>query len=217
MAVITVDIAVRNRQRKRKMKPRESESPNDTNAVLIAIDPGETTGWSLIIVDPVCLSEPNEKVLGNIMVHQHGEVNEYRGNGHIRNDGESIMCDDLAYLINSWPDSAVVIENFILRQKRKDRSLLSPVRVTAKLEQKLWEEGRTYFLQQPADAKTLATDERLKLWGMYNAVGGLEHARDADRHAILFLRRAKASARLRMDAWPHLYGKDGPYYGQKEN
>jgi hypothetical protein len=31
------------------------------------------------------------------------------------------------------------------------------------------------------------------------------HARDADRHAVYFLREAKAKQDVRMRAWPHLF------------
>lgn len=210
MGVIAVDIRQDPPKPKRRRK-RDSEKPNTAIASVVAIDPGETTGWSLIVVDPICLVDPSEKVLANILQHQHGQVDEYRGNGHIPNEGESMMCTDLAGLLDSWPDAAVIIEDFILMQKRKDRSLLSPVRITAKLELRLWENGRTYFRQQPGDAKNTCTDERLRAWGMYETEGALEHARDADRHAILFLRRATQSRRLRAAAWPHLYGRGAPY------
>jgi hypothetical protein len=38
------------------------------------------------------------------------------------------------------------------------------------------------------------------------------HARDADRHAILFLRKAKTKRAFRELAWPHLFGQRGAYW-----
>jgi hypothetical protein len=207
MGVINVDIS----EEKTKVTRRTRDRPSTTIAALIAIDPGETTGWSLMTVDPICLSDPHAKVLANILSHQHGEVDEKRGPEKFPNDGECLMVDSLVALIHSWPHAAVVIEDFTLRIKNKSRSLLSPVRVTAKLEQELWRNGRIYFKQTPNDAKTACNDERLRRWGMYEREGGLEHARDADRHAMLFLRRCTQSRRLRENAWPHLFKRGAPY------
>lgn len=113
--------------------------------------------------------------------------------------------------IHSWPVAAVVIEDFVLRQMRMDRELLSPVRITSAVGYAMWRKGRDYHVQSPTDAKRVCTDERLKEWGMYDPYGGLRHARDADRHAILFLRKAKQKAAFRAAAWPHLYGAEGAY------
>src|SRR5206468_12988114 len=118
---------------------------------------------------------------------------------------------DLAHFIESWPVAAVVIEDFALRTMRMDRELLSPVRVTSALGYNIWMNGRDYHVQTPADAKRVCTDDRLKAWGMYDPVGNLKHARDADRHAILFLRKAKNNPRFRAMAFPHLYGTRGAY------
>lgn len=127
-----------------------------------------------------------------------------------------MAVDDCHALLESWPFAAVVIEDFIIRRNDQSRSFLSPVRMTAKLEQLIWKDNRTYFRQQPNEAKTTATDARLKDWGMYERDGGLDHARDADRHAITFLRRATQSAQLRAKAWPHLYDVGAPYGAQQK-
>jgi hypothetical protein len=83
----------------------------------------------------------------------------------------------------------VVIEDFVLRERTKDRSLLSPVRITFGLEHELWMSPDNFFTtkQQPSDAKSTVTDDRLKRWGMWTV--GQQHARDATRHLILFLRK----------------------------
>lgn len=82
----------------------------------------------------------------------------------------------------------VVIEDFLLRQRTMDRSLLSPVRLTAMLQGMLMEDTgvdvRT-CLQQPSAAKSVVKDERLKKWGMW--IQGQQHARDACRHLALRL------------------------------
>ena len=215
--ITTIDLAKRTRRRKGYIE--DDEITYDA-ATVIAIDPGGTTGWSLISVHPQSLTEPDADWRDNIFVHQHGEVDcgSHRGNlgtslhSGISTDGEFSGVYDLAKFIYSWPVAAVVIEDFVLGQMRKDRDLLSPVRVTAALGMMLWrKQGRDYHVQSPSDAKRVCTDERLKEWRMYDPYGGLRHARDADRHAILFLRKAKAKKAFRARAWPHLYGDQGAY------
>jgi hypothetical protein len=208
MGVVTVDIAIDRKNRKKRIK----DEPNTSIATVIALDPGETTGWSLISVDPRALSDPaKHKVLSSIYEHQHGQVDSYRGTGKIPNEGECLMADDLCQLIAAWPHAAVIIEKFTIRINDRSHSFLSPVRLISKIEQHLWENNRTYFSQQPNDAKTTITDVRLKDWGMYEKEGGQGHARDADRHAVLFVRKATQSQQLRAQAFPHLFAEGAPY------
>lgn len=214
--ITTVDIT-KNRRRRRGYQ-KESEITYG-EATIIAIDPGGTTGWSLISVHPEALIEPKADVFENIFEHKHGQVDcgSHRGNlgtslhPGISTEGEFSGVYDLVEFIGAWPSAAVVIEDFQLRQKRRDRDLLSPVRITFGIGYALWLEGRDYHVQQPANAKTHASDLRLRQWRMYDSTGGLQHARDADRHAILFLHRAKQKRAFREIAWPHLYGPKGPY------
>jgi hypothetical protein len=214
--IATVDIT---KCRRRRRGYVSNDEITYTEAAVIAIDPGGTTGWSLISVHPESLTEPNADFLDNIFIHQHGQVDcgSHRGNlasslhSGISTDGEFSGVYDLAEFIKSWPVAAVVIEDFTLRTMRMDRELLSPVRVTAALGYSIWLAGKDYHVQSAADAKRTCTDERLKAWRVYDSTGGLQHARDADRHAILFLRKAKSSANFRSVAWPHLYGERGAY------
>jgi hypothetical protein len=82
----------------------------------------------------------------------------------------------------------VVIEDFILRERTQSRDLLAPVRLAAKLDDRLyvtnWRGNLTY--QSPSDAKSIITDERLKQWGLYET--GSPHIRDAWRHLVKRLR-----------------------------
>jgi hypothetical protein len=214
--ITTVDITKFRRRRKGYIKECEITY---SEATVIAVDPGGTTGWSLISVHPQALTEPKADFLDNIFEHQHGQVDcgTHRGNlasslhEGISTDGEFSGIYDLTQFIEAWPVAAVVIEDFTLRQFRMDRELLSPVRITSAIGYSMWLKGREYHVQGPADAKTICTDNRLKEWKMYDPYGGMRHARDADRHAILFLRKAKANSKFRALAWPHLYGPRGAY------
>jgi hypothetical protein len=214
--ITTIDLSKMTRRRRGYIK--EDEITYDS-ATVIAIDPGGTTGWSLIQVPPEAICESDVPILPNIWMHQHGQVDcgSHRGNlasslhAGISTHGEFSGVYDLAAFARAWPVAAVVVEDFTLRQMRMDRELLSPVRVTAALGYELWKTGRDYHVQTPADAKRVCTDDRLKEWGVYDPTGGMQHARDADRHAILFLRKAKTNKQFRALAWPHLFGERGKY------
>lgn len=193
-------------------------------ATVIALDPGGTTGWSVMRVHPESLSDPEVSILNNIQYWTHGQTDcgstkgnlgkeEHRG---ISTTGEAAGVAELVGLVRHWPEACVVIEDFIVRQYNMSRDFLSPVRITAALSQWLWQQKRGYFVQQPAYAKTTVTDERLKDWGLYRSEGGLNHARDADRHAITFLRKCKADNEFRRKAFPHLYAKGAPYFRETD-
>ena len=214
-------------------------------AQVLAFDPGGTTGWSLFEVAPEGISAREEHrqfpLLRNVVRWKHGQIDcgsqrgdlgtsGTGGNGGTRDvsgSGENAGLGEILGLIRSWPYAVVVIEDFVLDAKRFNtgRDLLSPVRLTAGISYDLWLQRRAYYSQSPSIAKTSATDEHLKNWGYYTSKGGLNHARDADRHALTFLRRAaviNAKGRaLRQKAWPHLFGtyvsggieKKGEFYG----
>ncbi len=211
--------------------PREpfvlEESPQMVQ--VLALDPGGTTGWCIITCPPDALLPEGPSVLRSVRRWYFGQVDCGSTRGNLGNSpyagistaGESAGAAVLARHIRNWPGAAVVVESFILRQFSKDQDLLSPQRITAKVEQYLWLDGRNYFTQQPSEAKTSATDERLKEWGFYTSEGGMQHARDATRHALTFLRRASQPGRraveLREAAWPHFYGAGEKYGPARRN
>ena len=175
-------------------------------ATVISIDPGGTTGWSVMCVEPDCLAEADVSVLASIVHYTSGQVD---GN-------ENDQAEALVGLISAWPNAAVVVENFTLRTFKQSRELLSPVRITAKIDyvmhrgiEDVHPAGRRIWLQEPSMAKSTATDARLKEWGLYRREGGEEHARDATRHGITFLRRCSDRPALRHKAFPQLYAADG--------
>jgi len=191
---------------------------------IIGIDPGGTTGWTLMKVPPEALLPEGPSVLRSVKEWRIGQVDCGSTKGNLGNSlyagistaGESAGAAVLGKLLRAYDGSAIVVESFILRQFSKDQDLLSPQRITAKIEQYLYLDGRNYFTQSPSEAKTSATDERLKVWGFYTSEGGMQHARDATRHALTFLRRAsqpgRKAAELRAAAWPWFYAP-GEKYG----
>ena len=75
-------------------------------------------------------------------------------------------------------------ENYTRRPGAYDNNL-EPVYVTAATSAFLWVHDREldFIMAEPSQAKTFATNERLKLWGLYEV--GSEHKRDAYRHLAL--------------------------------
>jgi hypothetical protein len=99
---------------------------------------------------------------------------------------------------------AVVTEKFDNDNPFTDDDVFSPVRINAMLEyarhRRFLNDAR--IVQQTRGmAKSTATDDRLRAWGLYQDTVGSMHKRDAARHLITMLRRARKSARLRDRLW----------------
>lgn len=125
--------------------------------------------------------------------------------------GTAHMLEKVVGLVNP----AVVIEDFILdadkaQSFRGDRSALTPVRLISSLGFGMYWENiqSTLIIQNRTDPKRICTDERLKIWGLYDRNSG-PHARDAVRHAFHFLRTCSGNTlkarEKRWVAWPHLF------------
>jgi hypothetical protein len=186
------------------VKPTKSSQPITKTVVpIIGIDPGGVTGWSLLVLPRKAIGRPRafDSILREKIEWIHGQID--------CREREDEGAFQLRKLIDQWPTAAIVVEDFILRAGRqeKSRDLLSPVRITAKIEHHLWLNDRKMFLQQPSLAKRL-DNERLKTLGVYTSKGGMQHARDADRHVLMFLRRCLDGTKgvaLQQDSWPHLF------------
>lgn len=165
---------------------------------ILGIDGGGTTGWARLTVPRASVygSEP-----GKILSWDQGQ---FYGDENRQVDEICRLARETQSLdYNIGP--AIVVEDFILSTHVRGEQVLSPVRVNAKIDYAI-HLGRAgdsrLTIQNRQIAKTTATDDRLKAWGLY--VRGEEHARDAMRHAVTALRRAKASAEVRSDMWRDL-------------
>ena len=175
-----------------RIKEKEEAMEQAHELALIALDPGGTTGWCVMVIGTEALLNPEMRILSSIALYTFGEI---KGNEH-----EQLL--EIENMLDAWPGAALVREDFILRTHSKAREVLSPVRLGFGIDHLLYLRGKGAFVQQPAMAKTTATDERLRAWGLYRP--GSDHARDATRHAITFARRAKDNKKLLVSAWPHL-------------
>lgn len=162
--------------------------------VVVWADPGVTTGWSIHRV-PIGL------------LLREGQVGAMRqtkwSSGQFSPGNTSASVDmylDLAraaYERIADEEDVFVIgrEGFTLRILTTEPSLLEPVKFNAVLDDRLRGSGWWAETQQPSEAKNTITDARLKLWGVHKP--GADHARDAQRHGLLFLRRFAADRRVR--------------------
>lgn len=167
-------------------------------------DPGGTTGWSRMSCDIEALTDSDTSILATLQ-WEHGEIRCL--------EDEEAGLDQMLAVAAEVPGTCIGIEDFIPYKFSKQWDFYSPMRLTAAAK---WI-FREHLGMQPVhipkqsadDAKKEITNDRLKRWGLYERKGGLEHARDADRHAILWLRKCKGmdktSRARRQEAWPFLY------------
>ena len=169
---------------------------------VLAFDPGETTGWCAMTLS-------KSKFLITKQYRLDTEVRFSSGQVNCRDDEN----DGVRRLLNVWADfplACVVHEDFIIDFNKIDqaRHTLSPVRITAKFEFGAYLHGLSeeqIFIQNRSPVKTTCTDDRMKVWGLYDSHSG-RHARDATRHAFYFFRRCHGDSlkarELRWRAWP---------------
>lgn len=201
------------------------EGEPDELAVVVAFDPGGTTGYCVMGAEPAALSKGMylRDSLRYIDYGQidcgtrHGQTGVGMKRGH---DGLNLVGENngICQMLNIWENfdaCAVVIEDFVLDVGKANmgRDLLTPVRIIAgfstllqySYNAKIME---SVFIQNRSLAKTTCTDDRLKNWNLYDSNSG-PHARDATRHAFYFLRDCCGDgddARLKRHlAWPHLF------------
>ena len=172
---------------------------------IVGIDPGGTTGWCILTI-------PTKSIFGNESgAILNWETGEWFGDENKQTDA---ICEfartrqSLAYKVGP----ALVVEKWDHDPSfnNTDEEPYSPLRIGAKLgyAQHLGKIGdATLSWQGRTQAKSTATDARLREWGLYTR--GSDHERDATRHAITALRRAKTDPRWATRLWPYA----AAYYG----
>jgi len=152
----------------------------------IWFDQGGSTGWAVVSVWAEAVSLPDYSILRNIVAWSAGE---FIGS-------EASQVDNMMDLVGAWEENvdSVGLEDFILRTFSMGRELLSPVRIGARFEDRMYNLGLLSLMapcQQSELALSTVTDERLKLWGFWPPLSGQEHARDALRHCLTYLKRIR--------------------------
>lgn len=162
--------------------------------VTVWADPGDTTGWSIHRV-PIDLLLREGQV--GAMRQVKWKIGQFNNGSTSENvDAFLELCRQVYEQLTDEEDVfAMGSEGFILRVLSTEPSLLEPVRFNAVLDDRLRGTGTWAERQMPSEAKNTITDQRLKLWGVHKP--GADHARDAQRHGLLFMRRFASDIRVR--------------------
>jgi hypothetical protein len=160
--------------------------------VVVWADPGRATGWCVVRVNIAELLRLGQVGTTGITWWRSGKFSY---------DVTSASVDSYLSLCRAaWEkageDDVVVIgcEDFSLGMQSRDYWLLEPVRFLAVLQDRLRGTGVRVETQMPGE-RNVITDERLKLWGLWKP--GPEHPRDAQKHALAFLRRFASQEKVR--------------------
>ena len=199
--------------------PEKAHRTRSLAPAILSFDPGETTGWSYIELKLLTGDKDFTIDAEQIDYHTHGEIDcgakqgalltEDEGDPGLNPDGEAWGVGRMVQLCDLHPNAVIIVEDFIVdfKQITKARAAVSPIRITARLEQELWHRERSIILQDRANPKASMNDKRLKEMGRYQRIGGLNHARDADRHGLYWARRCQNSAELRHRSWPWIFAE----------
>jgi hypothetical protein len=169
---------------------------------VIGVDPGGSTGWARLTIPRACVFgdelEPPE-----IIERDYGEFHGAEPEQAIALARYVRATQSLDYKIGP----ALVVEAWDIDPKFRstDPETLSPVRLGAMLlllqHQDLLGDSTLTF-QGRALAKSTMTDERLHKLHLYVAS---DHIRDAHRHALTALRRARENEEFAGKLWPYSY------------
>lgn len=133
--------------------------------ILVAIDPGELTGF-------VVVNKSTAEVIWS------GECTEFEVSSRV----ESLLTVD--------SDTAIVMEKFTINPDTHKKSAQPTALYLIGAIRYLYHKytGKVLPLQTPGDAKSFATNDKLKAIGFWHK-GGQGHANDAFRHALLYMVR----------------------------
>lgn len=174
------------------LEPSDVDYGGHSLYVCATFDQGGTTGWSVFGIYMDALRSDDYKILDNIAFWSAGEFT----------GSENSQVDQMLALASNWQDAHLLLEDFHLRQLAGGSEMLSPVRLMAAFRYglHLMDPNRNFIIQAGTLAMTTITDERQKEWGFW--IPGQQHARDAVKHNLTWLRRAKEIMTVRTSAHP---------------
>jgi hypothetical protein len=167
---------------------------------IIGVDPGKVTGWALWKIPRESMYSPGG---------QSGIIERYSGEIRGRESDQVIKLCRFFRTVQSLDykvGPAVICESFDFGSPLSDPEVYSPVRIASMLklmfeQPQLKQVGDARLVMQGRTiAKKTATDERLKAWGLWKPASA-DHERDAERHIITALRRAKQKREFRDRLW----------------
>lgn len=134
---------------------------------LLALDPGETTGWAFFDTT----------------------VNPFnRGTEQISTWPIQEAVENLSFLVTKLEPDFVVFESYNIYSWKSDnhkQSNVPTIQVIGTLQTLLVQRNIPWTTQNAQTAKGFVTDDKLKSWGYYER--GKKHGRDACRHACYWL------------------------------
>ena len=135
--------------------------------VLLALDPGETTGCCVFV---------------------DGNVSEFRQLATVNKKTRGYEWSMIEEFIDEINPDAVIIENYRIYAHKLEQHSSSDVptlQLIGAIKYMLHKRNIPYKLQMAQQAKGFVTDDKLKMWGMWDV--GHKHARDACRHCVYYL------------------------------
>lgn len=184
---------IKNKSARGQWNPEELEEEIAFWPSAFWIDPGVVTGCCVVWFDPiVLLDQQNGSMLKSVLAWS----------AWMESGGENHQVRQLVKTIADIGGEhlQVGVESFVPRRLDQSKAFLSPVRIRAALEFAAWSgikgwdgvrRNMSVVSQTPADAKNVVTDGRLREWNFWTP--GPDHARDATRHALLYLRKLRAA------------------------
>lgn len=136
--------------------------------VLLALDPGETTGVAVFTCDV------DAAVLSHV--------------AQIKTWPLTLGVESFMALIDKLQPDRVVFESYQVYEWKADShswSQIPTVQVIGMIQTILIQRGIPYSTQTAQVAKNFVDDDKLEKWGFWQK--GLRHARDAIRHACYYL------------------------------
>jgi hypothetical protein len=167
---------------------------------IVGVDPGETTGLCGIKLGPKVPSGAGirsriirgDSIAGQVDQAATRELG--RGGPWFQQEArlQRNLVGRLRAVAELWAIECLhlAIEDFTLRERTMERSLLSPVRMTAGVLALLEDADDlnvVVHLNSASDGKGTVNDLTLRRLGLYRA--GMQHANDAARQAVLTLRK----------------------------
>jgi hypothetical protein len=142
------------------VRERSKDAVQPAPERLLALDPGETLGWSIA----------------------------KQGNFYIAGQIPKVHFYNITELLEKFQPTLVVMESYRLypwkAQEQGFSDFFTP-RLIGAIEDRCWQAGVPRAFQSASQGKSFVTDEKLRGWGYY--IRGKPHANDATRHLCQYL------------------------------
>ncbi len=157
------ELVIKVRQSTLAFKRDPEGSLEKVNQSVLALDPGNTTGWAMF------------------------KDSELKDSGHLETSDIPIATQLIGEHLGMWTPDVVVLEEYRVyawKAKQHAWSTLPTARIIGSIETMCAMNKIPVYMQSAQQAKGFCTDEKLKAWDYYDRG---RHARDAIRHGCFWL------------------------------